>query len=52
MASILGFARRAWTIHNPPEAAKAPDALKIGLLGASWIAYGILFLTNSSSRLM
>lgn len=41
MASVLAFwggLRRNWAIANPPAAAKEPDALKIGILGAANIA--------------
>lgn len=39
MASIIGLLRRNYTVFNPPTPAKSQDALRIGLLGASNIAY-------------
>jgi len=43
MTSLIGFGRRTWTANYPPTPAKAPDAIRIGLFGASWIAYGAPF---------
>jgi predicted homoserine dehydrogenase-like protein len=34
----MGFGRRNWTANHPPTPAKAADAIRIGLFGASWIA--------------
>ncbi|KAK3381514.1 hypothetical protein B0H63DRAFT_475921 [Podospora didyma] len=45
MASVFGFVHRAWQIIRPPlQPAKAPDALKFGILGAANVAPYALFL--------
>jgi predicted dehydrogenase len=38
MGSSISFIRHLWTINHPPEPAKNSKAIRIGLLGASWIA--------------
>lgn len=38
MGSIIGFVHRNWLGFHPPEAPKAPDALRLGILGAANIA--------------
>lgn len=47
MASFIGLLRRCWAIDHPQEPPKSADAIRIGLFGASWIAYvSVLILAN------
>ena len=54
MGSFIKFIRHVWTVDHPPSSPKRSDALRLGLLGTSWIAYIISTprigyqLTNSS----
>ncbi|KAF5581833.1 oxidoreductase [Fusarium pseudocircinatum] len=38
MSSIVGFLRRNWQAHSPPEPTKNTNAIKFGILGAANIA--------------
>ena len=46
MASIIGFVSRIWNMYYPPQPAKKDGAIRIGLLGASNIAW----VTRQSSE--
>ena len=39
MISFVQWAQRNWRSFHPVEKTKTPDALRLGLIGASTIAY-------------
>jgi predicted dehydrogenase len=51
MTSLINLCRRVWAVGHPTEVPKSSDAIRIGLFGASAIAYALLCLLQSECML-